>query len=325
MANAIKDSIVKALAKGGFVSGQSLADELGVSRAAVSNHVSSLSKMGLDIFKVRGKGYQLAAPIAMLDLEQVQQTLKALGKTNEIEVHNIIDSTNNYLLRKLPHQIHQGQVCLAEFQEAGRGRRGKQWLSPFGSHLYLSMYHKLELGMSQAMGLSLVSALAVKDTLQSLYQISVQLKWPNDVYVEGKKIAGILIDLEGQAIGDCHSVIGIGLNVQMPDSTADQIDQPWTDIASIVNEVVDRNALAATLIGFLDARIKQQKETGLKSMLTEWHRHDIFLDKPIDLLTGNKTVAGICRGINEQGAMLMEVDGEIKTIYGGEVSVRSRS
>jgi BirA family biotin operon repressor/biotin-[acetyl-CoA-carboxylase] ligase len=115
-------------------------------------------------------------------------------------------------MRRLPNQLKQGQVCIAEYQNAGRGRRGRQWVSPFGSHLYLSMYWHLDQGISAAMGLSLVSALAVSDTIKIMFGIDVQLKWPNDVYLDGVKLAGILIDLEGQVSEPSHSVIGIGIN-----------------------------------------------------------------------------------------------------------------
>lgn len=325
MAKSIKEDIVKALASGQFVSGQSLADDFGISRAAISNQISALIEMGLDIFKVRGKGYQLAQPINLLDRTRVQECLAGYGTEVPVEVHNIIDSTNDYLMRKLPNQVVSGQVCLAEYQQAGRGRRGRQWISPFGSHLYLSIYYKLEQGMSQAMGLSLVTALAVKDAITQTADVKVQLKWPNDVYADGRKLAGILIDLEGQATGECHCVIGIGLNVQMPESMASHIDQPWSDIASFTNGSIDRNLLAARLIHCLDQRIAKQKNEGLASMLDDWHQHDLYLNQKIRLLTGDNATHGVCRGVNEQGALLLEVDDVIKPIYGGEVSVRSVS
>ncbi len=325
MAKTLREDIIKALASGQFVSGQVIADQYGVSRAAISNQINALIDMGLDIFKVRGKGYQLANPIALLNRSDVTNFLACLGQDSPVEVHSIIDSTNDYLMRKLPHQVTSGQVCLAEYQKAGRGRRGRQWISPFGSHLYLSVYYKLEQGMSQAMGLSLVTALAVKDAIRQLADIDIQLKWPNDVYANGKKLAGILIDLEGQPTGDCHCVIGIGINVQMPESMALLIDQPWTDITSLVGGKVDRNLLAATLIYCLNMRIMKQRDSGLASMLEDWHQHDLFLNKEIKLLTGSKETQGVCRGVNEQGALMLEVDGIIKPIYGGEVSVRGLS
>jgi len=333
MAKAIREQLIQYLAEGQFVSGQWLGEQLGVSRAAISNHIASLIDMGLDVFSVTGKGYKLSEPLTLLDEKNIQHKLDELGQQNIVEVHNIIDSTNSYLLRRLPNQNHNLQVCLAEYQDSGRGRRGRKWISPFGSHIYMSMYWHLEQGMAAAMGLSVVSALAVSDAIKELYQINVQLKWPNDIYFDGVKLAGILIDLEGQALEPCHCVIGIGLNINMPQKSAEQVDQPWTDLqeAIIKNDtesdqktasVIDRNELAAILITKLSHRLKQHQSEGLVTMVNEWAKHDFYLNKPVRLITGSREKKGICRGINNQGALLLEVDGQISPIYGGDVSLR---
>jgi BirA family biotin operon repressor/biotin-[acetyl-CoA-carboxylase] ligase len=336
MAKAIQEELIQYLSGGQFVSGQWLGEKLGVSRAAISNHISSLVDMGLDIYSVTGKGYKLSEPLRLLDEKTIQRTLLDLGQKNKVEVHNIIDSTNSYLLRRLPNQNHNLQVCLAEYQDSGRGRRGRKWISPFGSHIYMSMYWYLEQGMAAAMGLSVVSALAVSDAIKDLYKINVQLKWPNDIYFGGVKLAGILIDLEGQALEPCHCVIGIGLNINMPEKSAEQVDQPWTDLQEVINknvangkqvdaDVIDRDELAATLISKLTLRLKQHQSEGLTSMISEWAQHDFYLNKSVRLITGTREKKGICRGINNQGALLLESDGQISPIYGGEVSLRGES
>jgi len=334
MAKAIREQLIQYLAEGQFVSGQWLGEQLGVSRAAISNHIASLIDMGLDIFSVTGKGYKLCEPLTLLDEKDIQHKLAELGQNNIVEVHNIIDSTNSYLLRRLPNQNHNLQVCLAEYQDSGRGRRGRKWISPFGSHIYMSMYWHLEQGMAAAMGLSVVSALAVSDAIKELYQINVQLKWPNDIYFDGVKLAGILIDLEGQALEPCHCVIGIGLNISMPEKSAEQVDQPWTDLQEAIisnvttsgqkiESVIDRNELSAILITKLSHRLKQHQNEGLVTMVNEWAKQDFYLNKPVRLITGSREKKGICRGINNQGALLLEVDGQISPIYGGEVSLRA--
>jgi len=322
MAKAIREHLIKALSTGEFVSGQELGDHLDISRTAVSKHIKALTEMGLDIFSVTGKGYKLSQPLSLLTKDKIINGLPSGTPIPEIEVHSLIDSTNSYLLRRLPNQLSQGQVCLAEFQSAGRGRRGRQWISPFGSQIYLSMYWHLEQGLSAAMGLSLVAALAVSDAVYSLTKIKVQLKWPNDVYLEGVKLAGILIDLEGQALEASHSVIGIGLNLDMPDQAAKQIDQKWTDLQSHYKDRVDRNALSTALIHFLLKRLHQHQNGGLVIMLEEWHAQDFYLNKRVKLITGERVVKGICRGVNNQGALMLEVNGQVSPIYGGEVSLR---
>ena len=322
MAKAIREHLIKALANGEFVSGQDLGDQLDISRTAISNHIKALTEMGLDIYSVTGKGYKLSQPISLLSHSDIINAWPKNIVIPDIEVHSLIDSTNSYLLRRLPNQLTQGQVCLAEFQSAGRGRRGRQWVSPFGSQVYLSMYWHLEQGLSAAMGLSLVTALAVSEAIYTLTNIQVQLKWPNDIYLDGVKLAGILIDLEGQALEPSHSIIGVGLNLNMPAEAAKQIDQEWTDLQSHSSIEIDRNALCTQLIYQLVIRLSRYQKEGLASMLEEWHDQDFYLNKRVKLLTGERTTKGICRGVNNQGALLLEVDGQIKPIYGGEVSLR---
>jgi len=322
MSRTVREHIINALADGNFVSGQDLGEQLKISRTAISKHIKSLTEMGLDIYSVTGKGYKLSKPLKLLSKRKIVKSLSQADELLEIEVHSLIDSTNSYLLRKLPNQLSQGQVCLTEYQSAGRGRRGREWISPFGSQIYLSMYWYLEQGLSAAMGLSLVAALAVSDAIYEITNIEVQLKWPNDIYLGGVKLAGILIDLEGQALEPSHSIIGIGLNLNMPDQVALKIDQNWTDLESHSNKVIDRNLLSARLIHFLYQRLQKQQDEGLSSMLEEWHKQDLYLDKKVKLITGERELKGICRGVNNQGALMLEVDEQVKPIYGGEISLR---
>lgn len=322
MAKAVRENLIQALASGKFVSGQDLGNKLNISRAAISKHIKSLMEMGLDIYSVTGKGYKLAEPLNLLNKEHILNQLQKSGQSCEVEVHTLIDSTNSYLMRRLPNQVTQGHVCLAEYQSNGRGRRGRQWISPFGSQIYLSMYWYLDQGLSAAMGLSLVTALAVSDAIYSVTNVQVQLKWPNDIYLGGVKLAGILIDLEGQALEPSHSVIGLGLNLAMPTQIGEQIDQQWTDLQRHCNKTIDRNELSAQLIHCLLKRLKQHKENGLAVMLDEWHARDFYLNKRVKLLTGENVTKGICRGVNNQGALMLEANGQVKPIYGGEVSLR---
>ena len=326
MAKMIREALINALSSGAFVSGQALGEALNVSRTAVSKHVKALTDMGLDIYSVTGKGYKLAQPLNLLSEDKIINYLTPERKETKIEVHTVIDSTNSYLMRCLSNSsLEQGQVCVAEYQSDGRGRRGRQWISPFGSHLYLSMYWPLEQGLSAAMGLSLVTALAVSDAIKQLIHLDVELKWPNDIYLNGVKLAGILIELEGQVSGPSHSIIGIGLNLNMPAKSAQKIDQPWTDLQSHSNDSIDRNQLCAIIISCLVERLILHQQKGLASMVDEWHQQDVFLNKKVQLITGDRITQGICRGINSQGALLLDINGVLKPIYGGEVSLRAAS
>jgi len=323
MSKNIKEQLIQSLATGQFISGQELGDRLGVTRAAISNHIKKLTAMGLDIFSVTGRGYKLAQPLELLDHLKIQDHLQNLSlEQHVVEVHRVIDSTNSYLLRKIPNNIIRGQTCIAEYQQSGRGRRGRQWLSPFGSHIYLSQYWPLEQGMSEAMGLSLVIGIAISEVVQKYVPAKVQLKWPNDIYIEEQKVAGILIELEGQAQGLSHCVVGVGLNIQMPISVGKQIDQPWTDLVSHCADKIDRNKLVAKIIYSINKFLVINQKSGFASLLRLWHSRDIFLNKRVKVITGDKESVGIYRGVNAQGGMLLEVNGQETPFYGGEVSLR---
>lgn len=311
------NKLLKLLADGEFHSGEKIGELLGVSRTSVNNYVKGLQEIGLDIYKVPGRGYQSAAPIDLLN----EKVIRALSGTSLIKVEQILDSTNQWLLDKVPN-IRSGQACIAEYQLAGRGRRGRTWVSPFASHLYFSYYWRFDGGIEKLSGLSLLVGIATVNALEKIGIQGVSLKWPNDLYYQGKKLAGILIELNAQANEACHTVIGIGINVRMPPEQAKLIDQPWIDLTSLSSEKIDRNLLSAALILELQALLPQYEKKGLKPHLAKWQTLDCFLNKPVNVLLADSNVAGICRGIDESGALLLEVNGKLETYIGGEVSLR---
>ncbi|MGB5445912.1 MAG: bifunctional biotin--[acetyl-CoA-carboxylase] ligase/biotin operon repressor BirA, partial [Psychromonas sp.] len=218
--------------------------------------------------------------------------------------------------------LKNGQTCIAEYQLAGRGRRGRTWVSPFASHLYFSFYWRFDAGIDKISGLSLLVGIAAVNALEKIGIQGVSLKWPNDLYYQGKKLAGILIELNAQATEACHCVIGIGINVKMPPEQAKLIDQPWADLHSLSADSIDRNRLSATLITELQSLLPDYEKNGLMPYLPRWFELDCFLDKQVNLLIADKITTGICRGINQQGALLLELDGQIKEFVGGEISLR---
>ncbi|MBM7074141.1 bifunctional biotin--[acetyl-CoA-carboxylase] ligase/biotin operon repressor BirA [Shewanella sp. 202IG2-18] len=301
-----------------FLSGEALAKQLDVSRATISNHVDALEQAGVGIYSVKGKGYKLEKPVPLID--------------GDVLVHKIddrcfyfdeIDSTNSFIL-KHAEELKSGDICIAEYQSAGRGRRGRKWASPYGSHLYASMLWQFPQGMAQAMGLSLVVGCSLASVLKKLGLDDVAVKWPNDVYLEGKKLAGILVEMSGQADGECNVVIGIGVNLSMPTTAAEQIDQPWADIVS-QQALPDKTEFAIALHQQLKADIQQFEQSGLPAFIERWQKVDLYCDQPIKLLMADNVTEGICRGIDTQGALLLEVDGEVKAFVGGEISVRAGS
>lgn len=310
-------ALIAMLSDGNFHSGEALGESLGISRAAISKHIKVLQSWGLDIYRVQGRGYSLASKLELLDCDKISAQVKC----PKLDLIPVIDSTNQFLLDRVG-QLPQGAVCLAEYQEAGRGRRGRQWLSPFGSNLYLSMYWRLDAGMAAAMGLSLIVGVAIAEALQSLGADDIKVKWPNDLYYQDKKLAGILIEMTGQAGDAAHLVIGMGLNVAMTEKEGTDIDQAWTNLAQASGSLPERNQLAATLIQRLHETLEHYEQVGLDGFIERWNRLDNYLDRPVKLLIGQRVVEGIARGINNQGALLLETEQGLMPYVGGEISLR---
>lgn len=313
----IRQTLITLLSDGQFHSGEQLGEQLGISRAAVGKHMAALKELGLDLFSLTGKGYRLAVPMALYD--QVQ--LQALAPMAPVHCFPVIDSTNQYLLERV-NQLQSGESCLAECQTAGRGRRGKPWVSPFGCQLILSMYWRLEQGMAAAMGLSLAVGVAVVQALESLGYPGVELKWPNDLYYQGRKLAGILVEMSGSAGASCNLVIGVGLNLAMPAREGERIDQAWSELRHIQPELVDRNLLAARMLGHLQQAMLTFEQQGLSHFVDDWNRLDHFAGRPVRLLMGEQEIRGIARGIDDRGALRLETSEGIKFYLGGEISLR---
>ncbi|KWU00321.1 MAG: bifunctional biotin--[acetyl-CoA-carboxylase] ligase/biotin operon repressor BirA [Vibrio toranzoniae] len=312
-----KLALLKCLADGEFHSGEDLGEMIGVSRAAISKHIKGIQEWGLDIYRVQGKGYKLAERLDMLD----QQKLSAVSHDASLELISIIGSTNQHLLERT-NTLKSGSVCVAEYQSAGRGRRGREWVSPFGANLYLSMYWRLDAGMAAAMGLSLVVGVAVVEALEVMGVEGVKLKWPNDLYHNDKKLAGILVELSGQSGGAAHIVIGLGLNLSMDPKTSG-IGQPWTSLKEVCGgKVPDRNHLAQTLINAWDKALVDYELKGMSNFVARWNRLDNFLGRNVKLIIGPREIEGIVQGIDEQGAVLLKTDNGIESYIGGEISLR---
>lgn len=314
-----RSKLIQILADGEFHSGERLGQALGISRAAIGKHIQALSEIGLDIFKVTGKGYKLTHPICLLNADIIK---RELPESFPLEVLNIIESTNDHVKAQFRQQS-SGYTVLAEAQTAGRGRHGRTWVSPFGASLYMSTYWRFEDGYQAAAGLSLAVGVAIARALKNLLGLSVSLKWPNDVYYNANKLAGVLIEVEGQFGAACDCVVGVGLNVNLPDELP-EISQPFIDLKTATEErIVDRNHLSAALIKHMYQTLVEFEKTGLSSFIEEWRELDLYDNKPVKLISGEQVTIGIGRGINDSGGFLVEIDGAVKAHYGGEISVRA--
>ncbi|MDA0149410.1 bifunctional biotin--[acetyl-CoA-carboxylase] ligase/biotin operon repressor BirA [Vibrio sp. LaRot3] len=320
-----KLSLLKCLSDGEFHSGEDLGERLGISRAAVSKHIKGIQGWGVDVFSVQRKGYRLAVPMQLLDQQRLSELVDV-----PVELISVIDSTNQYLLDRAD-SLPSGQVCIAEYQEKGRGRRGREWVSPFGSNLYMSMYWRLDAGMAAAMGLSLVVGVAIVEALEKMGVEGIKLKWPNDLYFEDRKLAGILVEMSGQAGAAANLVIGMGMNLMMHNNQQTSsnytilqgITQPWASLSEAIGtDSIDRNKLAATLINTLDSALREYEDCGMTGFVSRWNRLDNFIGREVRLIMGNKEIKGIAQGINEQGAILIETSKGLESYIGGEISLR---
>ena len=323
--SAVRDKLIHLLSDGSFYSGRVLGEELGISRSAVWKHIQSLEQYQLEVYAVSGKGYRLSKPIELLDQTLIQRYAnESLDQsTIDIEILTEIDSTNRYLVEKSKTYSLNYHVCLAEFQHAGRGRRGRQWVSPFASSLYCSVLWRSNLSMNALSSLGLVIGISLAQVLEELGVQTPLLKWPNDVYWQDKKMGGILIEAAGEVSGPGVIVIGIGLNVDLPISAADKIDQPWVDVARALGKSVSRNVLAASLINKVFHHLTLFEQNGFDDFQAQWQRYDLLKGREISVRLAEKTEHGIAQGVDQQGALLVRLsDGQIKRYYSGEVSVR---
>ncbi len=316
-------SLIEQLSDGRFHSGETLGETLGVSRAAVWKMIPRLEELGLDIYAVSGKGYRLAVPFEPLDADIMLQQLSRESGTflAGIEVLRELDSTNRYLMQAALGGADSGTVCLAEYQYGGRGRRGRNWASPYGGNIYLSLLWRFNDGTARLGGLSLAVAVALMRLLQELGIENAGIKWPNDILVDGKKLAGILSDVAGESNGPCHVVVGIGMNFQMSKNQAATIGQPWVDLSQLGLKQ-GRSVIAGRLIHHLLIMLNDYQQYGLNAFISEWRQWDLARDNGIIIHHGEKATEGVARGIDEQGLLLVEHDGAIQKYASGEVSLR---
>ena len=319
------ESLVRQLADGRFHSGENLARLLGVSRTAVWKRIRNISRdTGLDIHAVRGKGYRLALPLELLDADRIAGHISSGSSVEvEVEVHPSLPSTSSHLAERLG-ELPDNTLCFAEHQTAGRGRRGRQWVSPYGSNLYFSIYRRFPLGMHELSGLSLAVGAVVAETLGH-YVDGISLKWPNDLLVDGRKLAGILVDVHGIAEGPVDTVIGIGLNLRMPRLSGDEIDQPWIDLESVAGREISRNLLAAELSLAVVEALDTFSGSRLSTYMESWRRYDNWHGRQVQLVRGERVISGIHAGVANDGSLRLEVDGRVEHFHSGEVSLREEA
>lgn len=326
-ASASVPPLLAALASGEAVSGSELATGLGISRSAVWKQIQRLRELGLEVDAQAGRGYRLAAPVEWLDAARIRAALNAAEarRLADLAVHWQIDSTNSELQRRAAGDPRDGLACLAEHQDAGRGRRGRAWRTPLGGGLALSLLKRFDDGMAALGGLSLVAGVAAVRALADCGVEGVGLKWPNDLVARGHKLGGILVELGGDATGPCHAVIGIGLNLRLDRPTAAAIDQPWIDLATLAagGALPSRNRLAGRLIAQFGAALECFAAAGFGAFGDDYAQLDLLRGRPVRVLRGGASEDGVAAGIDARGALRVIFAGGERCVDGGEVSVRT--
>ena len=333
--------LLRRLADGCCHSGAELGKALGVSRTAVWKQLRKLEGLGLVFESVRGQGYRLESPLELLDAERIEDALSTDSHQllDRLDVLAYTDSTNARALAGSSGP-GRGYVCLAEYQQSGRGRRGRPWVSPFGRNLYLSLSWGYNEGVAGLEGLSLAVGSLLCESLEYWGLTDLELKWPNDLLWRGRKLAGVLLEVQGDPSGQCQLVVGLGVNFKLPDQAAAGIDQPWADLEQLCEHQLrgesapeakktypaprlpGRNALAARLVDRLLPLLAQFPETGFEPYRAVWQSRDCLVGRSVILSSARETLSGIARGVNSQGALKLEIEGQVRLCYGGELSVR---
>lgn len=316
-------AILELLADGNYHSGKDLGELLGVSRTAVWKHLQKLEAYGVPLESVKGKGYRLPGGLELLDAARIQSGLTPLARSflSELDVRQSVDSTNVQAMARANAGGGHGYVCLAEHQTAGRGRRGRQWLSPFGQSLYCSVVVEFEGGAAALEGLSLAVGVALVRAVRALGASDVGLKWPNDVLSRGRKLAGILLEMTGDPAGICQVVVGVGLNVRVAPGAATAIDQPWTDMNELLPGI-SRNDLAVAMLNELLPLLAHYHLQGFAAYREEWEQAHVFAGQPVRLLTASEELHGLAVGVTNTGALRLQIGDTVAEFHGGEVSLR---
>lgn len=307
----------------GRVSGDALAREFGLTRAAVWKRIQNLRAAGVEIEGRAGDGYGLAHPVELLDAQALRSQLPAGVREGlaGLEIAWTLESTNTELLRR-PVPARGVAVLLAERQTGGRGRRGRQWASPLASHIYLSLSRGFGGGLAQLAGLSLAVGVAAAEALRAAGFAQVGLKWPNDLLAGGAKLGGLLVEGGGEVAGPARAVIGLGLNVHMPAAFATGIGQAWTDLDTLAGQAVSRNRIVAALLAALLPALDRFDAQGLAPFLPRYAALDLLAGRPVRVEEAGTLSEGVARGLADDGALRVELAGGMRHFHAGEVSVR---
>ena len=286
--SALTFQALRTLADGRFHSGEDMARALGRSRATLSEALKLAPDMGLELFSVRGKGYRLSEPLEFIDLGAVRGALGAAADRIRVEVADEVDSTSSRLVARGAAGSPSGTCLVAEWQSAGRGRRGRSWISALGGSLTFSLLWRFERGAGHLGGLSLAVGAAVARALADCGAARVQVKWPNDVVVDFRKLAGVLVETSGEMQGPSVAVVGVGVNYRLPERLVDRIDQPVVDVAQCSDSLPSRSVLLGRILARLAAGLEAFETRGFESVRDEWRALHAYQGRRVRVVPGRE-------------------------------------
>ena len=322
-------ALLRLLADGEFHSGEILAQRLGVSRASVNNALAGVEAYGLNLHSVRGRGYRLSGGPNWLDATKIDICLDSAADRFEVNILDVAPSSNTLMLQRATQGARSGSVLAVEWQSDGRGRMGRSWHSGLGNALTFSLLWRFDCGLAGLSGLSLATGVALVRGLHALGVEGARLKWPNDLLGAQGKIAGILIEAQGDMLGPSAVVIGIGINLSLPQQVLQRIDQPVSDLSRLTPQLPERNRLLACMLRELAQVMEEFAAQGFAALREEWESYHLYQNQTVQLLLPDATtVRGVVRGVNNDGALRVEVvsaSGEpvVKVFHAGEISLRS--
>ena len=315
------------LADGRLHSGEWLAKELGVSRAAVWKGMERLRTLGLEVQALPRRGYCLSSAVELLDARRIAAELgpHRRPQLRKLELLFEVDSTNSRLLAAVPPPPGFADAALSELQHAGRGRRGRNWIAPFGAGIALSMAWTFGEGAGALSALSLGGGVAIARALSRAGAAGVALKWPNDIWFKDRKIGGVLIELRAEAGGPAHVVIGVGINVVLTAAARREIEAGGVRVASVADacaETPSRNLVVGAILDELLSMLGRFEQEGFAAFREAWTALDALHGRPARVLLGESVISGTARGVDSEGALLLETPDGVRRFVSGEASLR---
>lgn len=315
------------LAGGELHSGESLATELGQTRAAVWKGVERLRALGIEVQAHARRGYRLPVPVEMLDAERLLRELQepCRARLRRLEVLFEVDSTNTRLMKSPPPPYGYADVCIAELQNAGRGRLGRRWLAPFGSGIAMSVSWAFSDGARALPALSLGVGVAVARALARIGAAQMNLKWPNDIWYRDRKVGGVLVEIRAEAGGPAQVVIGVGINVSVPAAERSKMEASGARVAAVEDACAtppSRNRIAGALLDELLGMLCEFEQAGFAKFRDEWMALDALGGRAVRVLVGERATSGTARGVDMDGALLLEMNGQMQRFVSGEASLR---